>query len=49
MLDAMEPYLTEITPLLIGAVWFIFGLYFALRERAASKAEKAAEGQRAAA
>ena len=49
MLQAVESYLPEITPLLIGGVWFIFGLYFALRERAASKAEKEAEGRRAAA
>jgi hypothetical protein len=36
----MDRYLAELTPLLIGVPVFFIALYFALKERAASKRER---------
>ncbi len=41
MLHAFEPYLAELTPFIFGMLLFVFGLVFAIRERAQSKSEKA--------
>jgi hypothetical protein len=49
MLDALRPYLPEIGAPLIATVWFLVGLFFALRERAASKTQKEAKSHRSAA
>ena len=49
MLTAIQSYLPQIAPLLIGIIALPFGIFFALRERAWRRAHREVENARAAA